>query len=380
MSDRELFARYPFLPGAETLVDELGLTVADLIASPMYGLARETGRARVRASVDDPTAAPAAEEVARLSEELRYLSFLYARLLVAASRAPGTSRRWAVAEAKGASASVRSGGAEMIREIGYRLGYEFDGDERELRCSVPTYLRLATPIREAEFRLVQQPVADGRVGLPPARAARLLQEAIRLQLSEAWPVDEKVRRTLRSGEAEFFSEIADRIPAPVGIDRGLGPLTPARFPPCIRKMRRTLEAGENLSHSGRFALAAFLHKVGADAETIVDAFRGAPDFDEGVTRYQVDHISRRDDGRGYEPPTCDTLRTHGLCARDGDPTAKAAADRERDARCFDPALRHPVQYYRWAGAGGVRSPASASPAAASGTPRGPAPGPSPARR
>ena len=109
-------------------------------------------------------------------------------------------------------------------------------------------------------------------------------------------------------------------------------------------MRRTLEDGENLSHSGRFALAAFLHKAGADAEAIVDAYRGAPDFDESVTRYQVEHITRKDGGQGYEPPDCATLRTHGLCARDGDPKAREPLGRAKDPLCFEEWLRHPLQY------------------------------------
>jgi DNA primase large subunit len=111
-------------------------------------------------------------------------------------------------------------------------------------------------------------------------------------------------------------------------------------------MQRTLERGDNLSHAGRFCIATFLHRAGASFETIVDAFRGAPDFDESVTRYQVEHITLHDGGRGYEPPECDTLRSHGLCAREGDPDAPQPGDRQRDPICFEPTLRHPLQYYR----------------------------------
>jgi DNA primase large subunit len=111
-------------------------------------------------------------------------------------------------------------------------------------------------------------------------------------------------------------------------------------------MQRTLERGDNLSHAGRFCIVTFLHRSGASFETIVDAFRGAPDFDESVTRYQVEHITLHDGGRGYEPPECDTLRSHGLCAREGDPDAPQPGDRQRDPICYEPTLRHPLQYYR----------------------------------
>jgi DNA primase large subunit len=102
----------------------------------------------------------------------------------------------------------------------------------------------------------------------------------------------------------------------------------------------------------------------------VDAFRGAPDFDEAVTRYQVEHITLHDDGRGYEPPECETLRSHGLCVRDGDPTADDPRDKARDERCFEPSLRHPLQYYRRRGGAVVERdvPDGAAPTSPGGAP------------
>ncbi|HEV2449577.1 MAG TPA: hypothetical protein VGU43_04095, partial [Thermoplasmata archaeon] len=159
---------------------------------------------------------------------------------------------------------------------------------------------------------------------------------------------------IRRREGEFLAEVARRAPPPAPRS-SVGPLVAAAFPPCIRYMRRSLDAGENLSHSGRFALAAFLHKVGANADTIVDSFRGAPDFDEGVTRYQVEHITSRDGGEGYAPPECATLRTHGHCMWNGDPAAPEPADRAPDGLCHESWLHHPLQYYRArASRGGAR--------------------------
>ena len=170
---------------------------------------------------------------------------------------------------------------------------------------------------------------------------------MRIALSEPVALAAPARSAIEARERPFLEEVAARLPAPVSRPgAGLGPLRPELFPPCIRTMRRMLEGGENLSHSGRFALAAFLHRVGADFDAIVDAYRGAPDFDESVTRYQVEHITRRDKGRGYAPPDCATLRTHGLCFREGDPQAKEPAMRRPDALCFEERLRKPLQYYR----------------------------------
>ncbi|MCW6167722.1 MAG: hypothetical protein LVQ64_04650 [Thermoplasmatales archaeon] len=314
-----LWGEYPFLPGADRLTEDLSVSVRDLVTEPRYDQVRSIGRARALAGADDPRGTAALEELANARPLERYLSFLFARLLLASTPTPGALRRWAVAEAKRA------------------------------------YDRLSSA--SADFRLAAQPLAHGRIALARARAARLLEEAVRIELARPRPMAAEVEALVRSRESVAIEELARRVPVPrARPTAGPAALRPELFPPCIRKMRRTLEAGENLSHSGRFALAAFLHRVGADEETIVDAYRGAPDFEEAITRYQVEHITHHEGGRGYEPPECATLRSHGLCVREGDPAAAAPADRARDPICFEPTLRHPLQYYRIRGGPVVEAP------------------------
>ena len=353
-----------------------------LLEEPAYEQARAIGRARVLAAQDDPRGETGIRELANAPVEVRYLSFLFARLVLSAAPAAGALRRWAVAESKRAHDRLRSVAAGDLEEVARRLGFPLVVEHGQAFVPVADYVRLATPIREGEFRLSGQALGGGRVTVAQARASRLLEEAVRRTLAVPLALNPEVVRTVRAREAELLEEVARRIPSPVGRPGGpAGPLRREWFPPCVRKMQRTLEHGDNLSHAGRFCLAAFLHRVGASPETIVDAFRGAPDFDESVTRYQVEHITLRDGGRGYEPPTCDTLRTHGLCARDGDPDAAAGADRERDPRCFEPSLRHPLQYYRRRG-GTVVVPSEddATPPAGPGTSATPGRAPSTDRR
>jgi DNA primase large subunit len=347
VDERSLFAEYPFLPGAETLLGEEAVSVRALLSEPAFAAARTLGRARILAAADDPRGAKDFEELVRADPFVRVLSFLFARLVLSASSTPVGLRRWAVAEAKRNHARLLAVPVEELAEVARRLGFTFAPGPAGVEVPLVDYLRLSVPIREAEFRLPRQAVARGTVTVRAGRAARLLQEAVRLRLAEPLPLAEDVVRDVREREAELLGKLAELTPSPVA-RTGLtgGPVRPELFPPCIRKMQRTLQKGENLSHSGRFCLAAFLHRAGADFETIVDAFRGAPDFDESVTRYQVEHITLRDGGRGYEPPECETLRSHGLCARDGDPVATDPRDKARDERCFEPSLRHPLQYYR----------------------------------
>jgi DNA primase large subunit len=348
---RSLFAEYPFLPGAEALLGDEPVSVRALLEDPAYARPRAIGEARMLAAADDPRATKDVVELDRAGPDERYLSFLFAQIVLSSAPSAASLRRWAVAEAKRSYGRLAGAPVDELVAVSERLGFTLDplGADR-VALPLTDYLKLAVPIREADFRLGQQEVDRGVVRIGRVRAARLVQEAIRLRLGVALPLGDEVRERVRGGQAELLARLAERTPAPVARTGGPGgAIRPDLFPPCVRKMRRMLQAGENLSHAGRFALAAFLHRAGADFETIVDQYRGAPDFDESITRYQVEHITHRDGGTGYTPPECDTLRSHGLCFRDGDAGAERPVDRERDELCFRPALRHPLQYYRWKG-------------------------------
>jgi DNA primase large subunit len=366
---RSLYAAYPFLPGAEALLGADRVSIRSLLEDPAYSRPRAIGAARVLAAADDPRATRDVAELDRAGPEERYLSFLFAEIVLAAAPSAAGLRRWAVAEAKRTYARLADAPVEELLEVAGRLGFAAEpAPGGQVALPLVDYLRLSVPVREADFRLSRQDVVQGKVRVGRLRAARLVQEAIRLKLAGALPLAEDVRQRVREQEAELLRTLADRSPAPVArAGPGTTVVRPELFPPCIRKMQRMLQAGENLSHAGRFGLAAFLHRAGADFESIVDAYRGAPDFDESVTRYQVEHITHHDGGAGYTPPECDTLRSHGLCFRDGDPTAERPGDRLRDEMCFRPDLRHPLQYYRWKG-GKVVEPGGEPPTAAGAAP------------
>ena len=386
LEERSLYAEYPFLPGADALLTGESVSVRGLLEEPAYEAARVLGRTRVLAAAEDPRGTRDLDELARAAPDVRYLSFLFARMALAAAPLGAPLRRWAVAEAKRSYGRLQNVPADELIEVARRLGYSFELAGGRIAIPLVDYVRLSVPIRESEFRLAGQAVRRGEVLVAPARAARLLQEAVRLRLAVPVPLGDDVVELVRSRERELLDEVARRTPLPLARPGAIsGPVRPAIFPPCIRKMMRTLQHGENLSHAGRFCLAAFLHRAGADFETIVDAYRGAPDFDESITRYQVEHITHRDGGVGYEPPECDTLRSHGLCARDGDPSGTDARDRAPDERCFDPSLRHPLQYYRRRGGAVVEGdreegPTPAPPGEAPGRPSRPARSPSTGRR
>ncbi|HEY1247768.1 MAG TPA: hypothetical protein VGE97_02150, partial [Nitrososphaera sp.] len=90
------------------------------------------------------------------------------------------------------------------------------------------------------------------------------------------------------------------------------PLT--KYPPCIEHAIDAMSRGENLPHSARVMLATFMIATKKPIDEIVLMFENAPDFNEKITRYQVEHLAGMKGGRTkYSVPSCDKLRTENLC-------------------------------------------------------------------
>ena len=86
------------------------------------------------------------------------------------------------------------------------------------------------------------------------------------------------------------------------------------FPPCIKHAIEVLEKGENLPHSGRFMLATFLLNKGQTVEQIAPLFKNAPDYNEKITLYQLNHLAGTSgSGTKYSCPSCEKLKSQNLC-------------------------------------------------------------------
>lgn len=93
----------------------------------------------------------------------------------------------------------------------------------------------------------------------------------------------------------------------------LGQVRVTNFPPCMQKFLAAVLESENVSHSGRFALVAFLNNLGLGAEGIYRIFASVPDFRERITRYQIEHITGEISGTVYTAPECSTMQSYGIC-------------------------------------------------------------------
>jgi DNA primase large subunit len=326
------FARYPFVRGASEFVKRSKVELEDLLSHSAFSQARMRGKKRVldaieKASIDDNSMVT---EEDRLQE---VLSYPMARILVSCVGDGFLIRRYALAEAKTAYDRMQTEKVETLMEIAEELGVEATLVEDVPSMHFTDFLRFTSGLRSKEWKLVNTEVKKGMVSLPKVKFARVLEQALHDRIEEELPLP--VTKSMLGALRPDFSELKmlaeqmkDRYQA-----EGFGEVDVESFPPCIKRLVAMAQAGENISHPGRFALTSFLFNIGLSREEILKIFAGSPDFDEGKTRYQIDHITGEISGTTYTPPECSTMKTNAICYNPDD-------------LCRLDWVKHPLIYYR----------------------------------
>jgi len=328
-------AKYPFMPEAAEYVKDLDIKIDELAKETEYN--RILNRAEKR--VEDAIITAKVERDTR-EPNIEIPSFPIAMMMVASIEDTFIKKRYALAEAKGAYSQLEEE-PEKILEIARNFKWKIDVTKGKTSDYDRTYdfmlhytdfLKNSTNFHETEWKLVNRPMVNGTVYLKKKDAGRLLQEEIRKYIEEklntkvnSLPPNvtirvERLKQLLieRKGKAQF-----EELPKKV---------VTVAFPPCIKELYDTTASGHHISHIGRFALTSFLTSIGMTSENVIDLFRSLSDFNEKMTRYQVEHIAgERGTRTKYLPPRCDTLRTHGVCH-----------SIEEDCK----GIRHPLAYYK----------------------------------
>jgi len=326
------FARYPFVRGASEFVRNSKVELGDLLGHSAFSQARMRGKKRVldaieKASVDDNSMAT---EEDRLQE---VLSYPMARILVSCVGDGFLIRRYALAEAKTAYDRMQTERVETLMEIAVELGVAATLVDDLPSMHFTDFLRFTSGLRSKEWKLVNTEVKEGMVSLPKVKFARVLEQALHDKLEDELPlpVTKAMLDGLRSDVSELkmlAEQMKDRYQT-----EGFGEVDVESFPPCMKRLVAMAQAGENISHPGRFALTSFLFNIGLPREEIMKIFAGSPDFDEAKTRYQIDHITGEISGTTYTPPECSTMRTNAVCYNPDD-------------LCRLDWVKHPLIYYR----------------------------------
>jgi DNA primase large subunit len=320
-------AKYPFLPQAQNYIKQLNLTIQELTETPQIIKHAEH---RVTQSFQ-PTALSA-----RKTPEIEIASFPVATMMVAAINDNYLRKRFALHEAKRMYEHLKLEQPRTILEIAQLFQWDIQTTPHTIvypyTLHFTHYLRNTTSLQHAQWKLINRQLDHGHVPITHHEATRLLQEEIRKHIeaklnTKVTHLPPEIQSTVERLKNQFTAQKPtlqhEDIPQTVNVDA---------FPPCIKTLYDNLSTGHHLSHIGRFTLTTFLVNIGMPTDAILDLYRNLTDFNERLTRYQVEHIAgERGSRTRYKPPRCATLRTHGVCISPDETCRKAW---------------HPLRYYK----------------------------------
>jgi DNA primase large subunit len=266
-----------------------------------------------------------------MRDEKHVLVYPASRLIVEEINNPQLRARQAEAESKTVNRLLADEGNAVLEalcneSLGWRVETMGSLQERarlplslktfEFKIRFENFLEVAPDFHAEEWNLINRFVDKGWVLLRKRELNRL--------------VSGKFRQIIMFGDLELpklprrFVEAVQRVEAEVkGKFRQFEPVKitgqiKSAFPPCIQKMYDESMSGRvNLSHDARFALAAFLLRIGMSENEVQEVFDHSPDRDDRQIEYQVDHIAKKtstkSDIQGYTPTGCKKLQANNLC-------------------------------------------------------------------
>jgi len=266
-----------------------------------------------------------------MENEKDVLIYPTARLIVEELGLPRLRALQAEAESKEANRQLGTENSDLVIELcksSFNWSIESMGDinERsklplllrtfEMKIRFENYLEVAPGFHSEEWSLINRYLDKGWIPIRRSELDRLISGKFKqLIMGGRFDIPKMSRRlieTVQRIEAETKGRIRQAEPVK------MTETVVSAFPPCIQKMYDDSIRGDvNLSHDARFALAAFLLKIGMEANEVEKVFSSSPDKNISLIEYQVRHIaSKRSMGvedEGYTPPGCKKMQVNNLC-------------------------------------------------------------------
>ncbi len=270
-------------------------------------------------------------ELPSMRDQKEVLIYPTARLIVEELGSPQLRARQAEAESKSVNKQLRQEDDDFVIELSTSsFGWEIQSigslmDRAKLPMQIKTYdmkirfenfLEVAPDFHAEEWKLVNRFVDHGWALIRRRELDRLISGRFR-QIVLTGRLDiPKLPRRLAEAVERIEIEMKGHIQQaePFKIEGQVN----SAFPPCMQKMYDDSISGQvNLPHDARFALAAFLLRIGMSEEDVSDVFSHAPDRYDSLISYQVGHIAGKkstvSEEQGYFPTGCKKLRTNNLC-------------------------------------------------------------------
>jgi DNA primase large subunit len=292
-----LFAKYPFLSSAAPLLRTYRIT----------NLPQEV-RARAQERVLEAIERGEKGVLPKLENPwVELLSFAFSRALILYVDDDWLRRRWALAEAARVERLLHGESDEVLLYVINDLGMKVKKENGRWIMHFSQYLHLTKRlVTEPRWKLVNRLMDKGLVTLTRPEVIRLVREMLYDSFTQTKPLP----TNWHPEEAKAIKEALQKRAA-----KTVAPAPSREWAPCMVALRNRVA---DASHFGLFALAAYMANKGYEVNEIVDVLRVRSDFDERIARYQVEHIAGQRGSRvKYRPPSCQSMKTHGLCIEDG---------------------------------------------------------------
>ena len=324
-------AKYPFLKETAEYIKPLDLQIDDLASMGTELVKRAEERVN-QALID--------RRITRNSKriDVEIPSFPLALLVVIATENSFIKKRYALAEAKQASSDLVLEQKEKILKIARDFDWKIDlakesaDSPLDFSISFTDYLRNSAHLHDKKWKLTNSILSRGCVYVNKKDVVRLLEEEIRRRVEKRLDVKlPKVPDELAL-IAERVKKLASEVIGAMETEEIPKIVVQSAYPPCIMNLLETAKSNHHLSHIERFTLTSFLVNIGMTSENVNELFKTFSDYNEKLTRYQIEHIAgERGSATRYTPPQCSLLQTHGVC-------------KNRDDLCRR--VYHPLAYYK----------------------------------
>jgi len=327
----EEMARYPFLEDSKKYIKYEGPGLEELVRDRVWDMVRIRGKERILQAIEsgEIKEVPMQEE---LDMEMELYSYPIGRILVSCIDDNYLTNRYALGESEKFLKNLEKESIDYILKVGTELGIDGKKSKENISLYFKDYLENTAQLKSIKWKLVNQDLRDGFIYLDRDTFLRILKENLFQRIANELP------RPVTDDLVDLFSSQIEEISTLLEQKRedfaevDFGVVDSDKFPPCIKKMMSMQEEGMNLSHEERFALTAFLHKVGLSQDEILSFFSGSPDFRKDLALYQIEHITGETSGTEYTNPGCDLMKTNGICYNP-------------DNLCKADWMKHPLSYY-----------------------------------
>jgi DNA primase large subunit len=251
--------------------------------------------------------------------ETEIITFLVTLIMVKSIGMEPALKKYALAEARRAekflTEDLKKQNEAQKRALFEKIFYDLFGlaidvteDGRLFKVKAADYLMRSSHFHEQEWKMINRLVSRGQVYLDADETVRLVRSELAVLITS------RVHAMSLPALPQAIKEKAEELRTTLAPRYEYRTHAVTEYPPCIKHALEVMGKGENLPHSARLMLATYMLAIGKGNDEIVEMFKSAPDYNERITRYQVEHLAGTKGSRTkYSVPSCDKLRTENLC-------------------------------------------------------------------